>query len=121
MKTVKVEDSILRVLDEIRDGEHKKESFPLQAVLKKIPAYRDDIQSSKVEKVERKLKQLRDNEGYEVYIERRFKNTKSGLNEKTTLLQAVAGGGKSSLCVKLMQDWVAGEKIQDITLCFTQG
>ena len=77
MKQIKVEDNILRELDEIWDLKNK-ETFPLQAVLKKLPAYRDDIQSSKVEKVERKLKQLRDNEGYEVYIERRFKNTNLG-------------------------------------------
>ena len=41
-----------------------------------------------------------------------FKNTK-----KTTLLQAAACGGESSLCAKLMQEWVTGEKIQDIMSC----
>ena len=39
------------------------------------------------------------------------------LSEKITLLQAVAGGGKSSLCVKLLQEWASGEKLQNITLC----
>ena len=71
MKIVKVEDNILRVLDEIWDGEHK-ESFPLQVVLKKIPAYREDIQCRKLMKMERKLKHLRNNEGNGlVYVERR--------------------------------------------------
>ena len=116
----------IRELDEIREGK-SKESFPLQTVLKKICAYQDDIKHRKVEKIEKKLKHLRDDEGNEVYVDRMFKNMKTDtetsdlenlvLSEKTTLLQAVAGGGKSSLCVKLVQEWVAGEKLQDITMC----
>ena len=64
----------------------------------------------------------KDEKGNEVYVEQMFKNTKTQklssniedllLNKKTTLLQAADG----SLCAKLMQEWVTGEKIQDIVL-----
>ena len=126
IKLIKDDDNIFRELDEIRNGENK-ERFPLQSILKKIPAYQNDIIDGNLDKLEEKSKHLRDKAGDEVYVERIFKNTKTQdissniedllFNKKTTLLKSVAGGGKSSLCAKVMQEWVTGEKIQDIMLC----
>ena len=48
---VEVEDNILGELDEIRDGENKGRC-PLQTILKKIPAYREDIKDGNIEKLE---------------------------------------------------------------------
>ena len=110
-----------RLIDELRKTKCQGEKFSQAvATLKSLVA------NDQFDQIKRKLKKLEDDNKEEVYLKRTFKNTQDGVrttniedmmsSDKVTLLKGDAGAGKSTIAVKLMQQWAKKMLLNNTTL-----
>ena len=113
----------------------REEKFPSIVFHSNIQRYRLSIKDQHHEKIRFKIKKLESVQGREIYVERKYKSTKTEeteteteeteteettsdvrdllLENKVVLLKGEAGSGKSSVTTKLIQRWAEGEEAED--------
>ena len=93
--------------------------------------YRNGVKAGNQLRVHEKIKKLESVNNVEIYLKRRFKEAKSGIeisnieqlfsHDQTLLLKGEAGAGKSSFAAKVVQQWAEGKLMKDITCFFMLG
>ena len=89
--------------------------------------FKRSIKNGEHSTLQKKIKKLQDFDGKEIFLSRKFMDINTGqeiddieklvLEEKTTLLQGVAGAGKTSVSVKILQQWSEDKILKNITCC----
>ena len=100
---------------------------PLAAALLDIRKYRESIRNGQHDKIEEKLKRLKNTHGREIYVGRKYRDVATGSTtssiedllkpNQVTLLHGEAGAGKSSEAAKALKGWAALKKMKEATCC----
>ena len=106
-----------------------KVKFPGIAFHLNVQTYRSLIKDGQHEKVEFKIRKLQSDSGREIYVERCYKEAKTGkitssvndllLPNRVVLLKGEAGSGKSSVTTKLIKRWTEEEAGGKISVSYT--
>ena len=116
--------SNLDLIEELKEDNcgSKEGAIPMKSFLLKLNKYRKSLQDNKIRKVKKKLEMLTNNNGDEVYLERRFKENSSSKEyssveqmlgtKNTVFLTGEAGAGKSSFAAKVIHAWSEGKKVE---------
>ena len=111
MKRLAESKSLHEKLNEAHGG--LQADHPLRQALLNLRGYRESIKNGQHEKIEEKLERLKNVNGKEIFVRRKYRhmgsdNTTDNIEDllkpnQVTLLQGAAGAGKSSMSVKALK------------------
>ena len=103
-----------------------KESEEKEFLLR-LSKYRTCIKDNQNEKIKKKIDKLSNEEGEEIYLNRKLVHATTGeefssleeilVTDRTVLVKAVAGAGKSTFAAMTMQEWSERKILKNITCC----